>query len=357
MNFDIYNEIFHFNYPEYKKKMEKLHSLYYPQEDKLSKSQIEALKDMLENAKTITDAISPLLDLGIQLELGVVGGAVRDIVLDKSDMINDYDFVIKLSDSYKNLSNIRSKVEPHILDNVLTDEESKLFYRQLSNMKKYCIENQFRKELADPYFTPNDSTIETNTKVKLLIQILLERQLKQNSHNYSLFRNKDVENKYLNQYIDAIFQINNIGNKKIDLILSKYNAQGFAMTFDFEICKASIDLSFLMDENFNKKDHLKKLTDNILLTPGMLKDIDEKTFTIRVDNFDESHITYFMNKHYLKLKEKFSDYSLKAFTKSHDENSVNKINLVNYYKAKHAYKDLQKELLSNDNQPCKKIKI
>ncbi len=358
MNFATYDEIFHFNYPEYKTRMEKLHALYYPQENKLSENQIGALKEILENAQVITNAIAPLKDIGINLELGIVGGAVRDIALNRTDMINDYDFVVRLSDSYKQLVDIQNQVEPSMLKNILTHEESQLFYSQFNSMKEYCIENQFKKELADPYFIPKDSTIETNTKIKLLVQILVERQLKTNKYSYSLFRNKDVQNKYLNQHIDAIFQIDNIGNKKIDLILSKYNAQGFAMTFDFEICKASINLQFLMDEKINDKDNLKNVIDRIVLTPGMLKDIHDKTFTIRVDNFDENHIHYFMNKHFLKLKDKFPEYSLNSFSRSSEPESISKTNLVNYYKAQHAYKDLQIELGTNDNKlQIGKIKI
>jgi hypothetical protein len=360
MNYEQYKQLFNIQHPEYQEKMGKLFELYYPKEKNISEGQMQAFKEVFDNAQIIANALKPLRDLGFDFNLAIVGGAVRDIVMDRTETINDYDFVLNIDDSHPSLQILKEKITNSGISEILTRDEQSSFYRQLNSFEKYLSENQFKKRINDPYMGMSNKKIEEETKIKLLWQIIVERQVKTMQKEYTIFTNKDVENKYLNQHIEAIFQINGINNKKIDLILSERTGQGFAMTFDFEICKGVIGLDFLTNHQPFDGEPIKALVDNVWLMPSMLKDIDEKTFTIRANNFTSEHINYFMGKHFLKLKQKFPTYTLNYCDNSLKPN-VETINLIKYYKAKHMHEDLQGEIPINvadiGKNDIKRIKI
>jgi hypothetical protein len=197
----------------------------------------------------------------------------------------------------------------------------------------------------------SNKQVEESTKIKLLWQTLVERQIKNHLKISNIFRNKDVENKYLNKNIEAIFQVDGLGNKKIDLILSQHSGRGFAMSFDFEICKGEINLDFITENQNFEGDAIKEMLNNLWLMPSMLRDIDEKTLSISSANFDVEHIHYFMNKHFLKLKDKFPTYSFNYFTHDLNEEDSIKSKALAYYK-------LQDEIIVNDfNIKSKRLKV
>lgn len=359
MNYEQYKKVFNIKYPAYQEKMGKLFELYYPKKESISEDQKEALNEIFDNAQILANALKPLKNLGFNFNLSIVGGAVRDVIVDKTKAINDYDFVVNLDGSLLGFD-IKEHITNSGISKILNREEQSSFYRQLNSFEKYLSENQFKKRIDDPYMGMSNKQIEEETKQKLLWQILVERQIKTMHKEYTVFTNKDVENKYLNQHIEAIFQISSINNKKIDLILSERTGQGFAMTFDFEICKGVIGLDFLTNNQPFEGEPMEALIDNVWLMPSMLKDIDEKTLTIRANNFSTEHINYFMGKHFLKLKQKFPTHTLNYCDNSLKPN-VETINLIKYYKAKHMHEELQDEIPMNGNDneknDIKRLKI
>ena len=130
--------------------------------------------------------------------------------------------------------------------------------------------------------------------------------LTKNLSNYNFFGSNNVSEKYLNFHITSINQFNGVNNKKVDLIVSDYSRLGYVTTFDFEICKIYADLK-------NVKT-VKDLIDKIVPTGSMLRDLNDKTFSLNAIKFNEEHMDYFFNKHLLKLKEKYPDFKLNYFT-------------------------------------------
>lgn len=351
MNYNQYKQIFNIHNTEYQEKMDRLFELYYPKEDTVTESQRASFKEIFDNAQIVANALKPLKNLGFDFNLSVVGGAVRDTVLDKSETINDYDFVINLDESFSSLQILKNKITNSEISTILNKEEQSSFYRQFTDFERYLSENQFKRAIDDPYHGMSNKKIEESTKIKLLWQILVERQIKNNLNITNIFRNKDVENKYLNKNIEAIFQVDGLNNKKIDLILSQHSGRIFAMSFDFEICKGEISLDFMTRPEPFQGEPIKELLNNVWLMPSMLKDIDEKTLTISAKNFDIDHINYFMNKHFLKLKDKFPTYSFNYFFNGLEEPDPMKIKLLQYHK-------LQDEVSVHDNgEKFKKLKI
>lgn len=357
MDYPRYKELFNIKHQQYDLKMNNLFELYYPKVENLSESQKTALIDIFDNAQILANVLKSLKDLGFDFSLSIVGGAVRDIALNKAETINDYDFVLQLDDSFTKLNLLKEKITDQAIASTLDRDEQSLFYGQLNSFEKYLSENQFKNSMHDPYLAMSNKKIEEQTKVKLLWQILVERQIKTLNKEYSTFRNKDVENKYLNQHIECIFQLNSSSNKKMDLILSERNGAGFAMTFDFEICKGVIPLDFLLESQQFKGNIIEEMLDEIWLMPSMLKDIADKTLTIRANNFTQDHINYFMGKHFLKLKEKFPHHTLNYCT-SIEKDCTDNINLINYYKTKEQHDKLQEEMFINDDEKIsRKIKL
>jgi hypothetical protein len=142
MNYERYKQLFNIQNREYQEKMSRLFSLYYPQEQSMSEGQKQSFKEIFNNAQIISNALKPLRELGFDFSLSVVGGAVRDTILDKSEIINDYDFVVNLDESYTNMSKLKTMITSFSISEILTAEEQSSFYRQLTNFEKYLSENQ-----------------------------------------------------------------------------------------------------------------------------------------------------------------------------------------------------------------------
>ena len=53
--------------------------------------------------------------------------------------------------------------------------------------------------------------------------------------------------------------------------------------------------------------------ENILATPTFLKDLADNTVSINIRNFTKEHVDYFMDKHFLKLKQKYPDKQFKMY--------------------------------------------
>ena len=58
----------------------------------------------------------------------------------------------------------------------------------------------------------------------------------------------------------------------------------------------------------------------ILFNGSMLRDLEDKKISLNPIKFNKEHIEYFFSKHYLKLKEKFSNYELNLFSTKNKNN-------------------------------------
>lgn len=334
MEYSKYAKKFNINNDDYERKMKNLFSLYYPQQNRLSNGQKQALEDILGNAKLIVKALGPLKQMGLSFSLSLVGGAVRDFALDKSETINDYDFVLNLDSVY----NFEKVITKDKLVNIFNSQElSEIDGELLENLERI---KKSSSENSNHVFIKDDE-VKKEIYTKLVWGKLVEKQVQSNWKEYTFFKNKDVENKYLNKHINGIFQTEGINGKKIDLILSNYGGMAFATTFDFEICKAEMDLWFLVKNEHLEGSEISELLNNMWLTPGMLRDVDEKTLSIRADNFGVEHIHYFMNKHYLKLKEKFPEHKLNYFEKQGLEKK-DVLAVLHHYKLQHELPQTEK---------------
>jgi hypothetical protein len=307
MKFEKYKEQINLKHEPFIEEMEQLHLLYYPKKDMISVEQQDSIKEIIENTKIIKKLLKPLEEMGLDFSISIVGGAVRDFVLNKASLINDHDFVVSLN----KCDTFIPQLEPENIHHFFNDLE-------MTEIKKVLKAN-----------TPPSSLIRHHDSYNTFVwPRLFEKIMKFSNNDYKLFNLaniqevKDKHENYLiiNEAIHSLYKIKNINKKDMDIIVSKYNHNGsqYTRTFDFEICKGAVDLNFINDTSENEI--VDMFIDNMCLLPGMLRDIHNKTLSIQAARFELAHVQYFLNKHYPKLKAKYPEYQINTIFAPHCSN-------------------------------------
>ena len=255
------------------------------------------LEEILENKNTIEKELAPLKEL-FHFDLNIVGGSLRDVILNSTDKINDYDFTISCSNFglIKPLEDVAKDMGLNL--NSLKDE--------LDNITKARIDFAQEQSEAIDFSLDNISKqyLISTTKQNFYFSQIINK-LMSNTKNYKYFSSQNVKEEYMNAHITSIHQFSGINNKKVDLIVTENSGISFLSTFDFEICKVYANL-----RNVKTKE---QLLNKIVPLGSMLRDIEDKTFSFNGIKFPQNNLEYFFNKHLLKLKEKYPDYSVNTF--------------------------------------------
>lgn len=281
----------------YLDKMLYLFDKYALKSETMTDEQWKILNEIVENKKIIQKALLPLKGI-CNYELSIVGGSLRDIIAAQPEKVNDYDMVIscghgKAEDILNLARNMGFAID-------LQDEE-------LNKIKTFRIESAKEQRNA------KDNEWDNYTEKYLIEQIEKDfyfskviNKLMSHTKNYKHFSANNVKEKYMNFHITSINQFTGFNDKKVDLIVSDYYGLGFLSTFDFELCKIYADLK--------KVETKEDLLGQIIPTGSMLRDIDDKTFSVKVTKFSPENLHYFFNKHLLKLIEKYPEYKLNIFS-------------------------------------------
>lgn len=320
---------------------EKINKLI-PSKENINYKQHEFLKEANETMLQIDNALTILKEYNLEYEISLVGGAVRDFIMNKTEQVNDFDVVLRFPN-----------VENYYLSNKAIEEDSILM-----NEEQYTTKNIKFKQMFKKYMDTNIQDI----TVRSLI-LLIQKIMSSNNFENKLFLNENnkTEN-YINNHICGILKMEKMGiNRKIDLIIIKNNEHDFVNTFNFDLCKGYINYTNMISSNKNN-DHLN-LLDNIILTKNMVSDIINKKMTMNLQNLTEEHLHYYMNKHYIKMKNKYSDCKLTyRINKVIVDDKIQLEKLTNIEKIAQYY--IIKEQLNKENEekcindlPVNKIKI
>lgn len=266
--------------------------------EQLNHSQWEVLQEIMDNKNFLAEKLKPLEPINYHLSL--VGGSLRDLVVDNAQSINDYDIVISLGyvkeSTLENLTNIAKTLGVHVDINNPEFEAMKRFREkskiEQKNVKGYSWDNDDEKEL--------NKTLNANYYLSKIVKHLMK-----DIPTIKNFESKNVREEYANYHIMSINQFMGANNKKVDLIVSDYEDMSFLSTFDIELCKLYLNL-----KNISNKE---EIMDNIIQTGSMIRDLEDKTLSINVIKFSEENQEYFFNKHLLKLTEKYPDYKVNIF--------------------------------------------
>jgi hypothetical protein len=267
-----------------------------PDKNNLSDKQMVFLKETSDVFDKLDRLLAVFNKYDIKYTLGLAGGAIRDFVMDKVELINDFDICINF-DEFIGINSYIKQNKNH--PNEMLHEK----------MNKICS-----------VFFPHEiiGTIDSALLSKLVNKVI-EQEYKTN-----LFLSDSCAvGDYQNDHIVGIIKISDQKlSKPIDLIISKDSTSIFCTTFSFDICKGFIEYTPELKIKLKEHNGFLNLIDNIILSKHMINDIVNKKYTMNIQHVEISHIHYYMNKHYLKMKEKYPDFKLNyRINKATDDSS------------------------------------
>lgn len=246
-----------------------------PKKNNLSLSQQNILNHIKNSIDVVEHILEPFRKFNIDYDLIITGGAIYDLVLNLND-IKDIDIVISFQ---KGIKYYYEAIEYEAFNEEFSSLLAPLYYEVFHEIKKI--------------FYPKDLTYLISTIATQSYQL------------ENTFYSKDGKTEeYINRTILGICKINDSNlSKPIDLIISTENAEHYPHFFDFSLCKMA-----MVYKNSRVKCDKDDLINHIFIMKHSLYDIYQKTLTLRVDKFQKEHIEYFLNKHFLRLKEKLPNY-------------------------------------------------
>lgn len=282
------------------------------------------LKNIYNDLKVIHDTLIPIKKLGINLTIDLTGGAVRDFVLDKHNLISDLDVMISF---FNTASSSKLKFK---------DFEKVGITKEILDKVKWC-----NKE--------NDTSI---IRTKLIQACFEKMNMVQTCFIHkSEDRNENVKRAIGNnsEYIDTVHSRlsgviklkENTLNYKVDLLITDLIKPVFLNSFDINLCKASI--SFL-NTNYKKEFPLEysHLISRFDASIDFFADIHNKKLTIDIGDRSDKMMDATIDDHLPKVKAKYPDYEV-IFISSNEKDEERLKKIKNQYFAEKLGRSLAKK--------------
>ena len=259
-----------------------LNSLYLNPE--LSDENSSFLKNLIKTQNELKNHLSLLDKLNVSYAIHLVGGSIRDAILNKSDFIKDFDFFINIENfDQKNIAHLLSKNE---LDSVSWDINSKHTKLHKTKLLQLSI-NQHTNDCehicfedAITHVTPYRAD-ERITKEPMLISV-------------SKLKINDIE---------------------CDILLSDLNIDSFIEKFDFDICKCSINLT-----DINKNPTPIEILNNTYTSLDFWTDIIYKKISYNISNKSQTQMENSFANHFKRIKSKYPECNAFITGENHELN-------------------------------------
>ena len=241
----------------------------------------------------IYEVLKPLEKMGINFDLWLVGGSVRDLLLKKSELISDLDICI----SFKSHSIIRQiSAQDFLKHSKLKAEDFPLLAWKDGDRSKPAFShwNAINKKVK---FSKKNSNNSENEKAKTIAftHICYEMLYCLLANNFDLYQSfapyagkSNLYNQYAGDRIDGVLKLRSPKwSWNCDILITKEHPQKFVDSFDFGICKVGIELvkSYLRHYNIEFfPQNIKDLFLRIHFTDEFLTDIKAKKHIIRLEN-------------------------------------------------------------------------
>ena len=285
-------------YTEYKNIFNK----FFP--DNFSEEQLDSLNEFLKSFQYLDEKLKPFKNAGLNYELALAGGAIRDLFLGKP--ISDLDMIVSFCNKkiIKGNNYVSYEITEDLWKQILGDkfdeaEYVKICHYAQQNLHLLSIDGEIQ----------NEPRID-NYKIAYLCSKLFGDVEKQKDINLT----NCLENEYLNDLMIDNIKIKVPGLKfQIDFVLSRLEPDFYMRNFDFSLCKCILNYNKTNINNEYIKLNNKSIEDlcqNIFLPPQCLYDWERKTMTLNAKDFSEDHVEYFLSKHFVKMQKKFPDYTL-----------------------------------------------
>ena len=242
------------------------------------------MNEKIENTclKVVNDLLLITEENERKLDVSIVGGALREMVLEK-DEVSDIDLLVSLDSKLNMFSEYEEKREYSSYE--MTSLNSYLNYEKNQLLK---IANQLKEsgyEVKEYIFvdTSNESDNEVNRK---------QAEYETDKRLYGVLK---IKHKSLNYNVDLLFTL---------------GAHNFVQErFDFNICK--IESFLVTDSKINNYQKGNWITNNIIKSNKFLTDIKNKEITYLEHDAPSESVRKSFEVHFPKIKKKYPDYKLK----------------------------------------------
>lgn len=306
------------------------------------------LKNIYEDSKSIYDSLKILPEIGIPFYLDLVGGSVRDFILDNEEKIKDLDFMLNIDlnlyliawqqdkeDFWKNKKNeLLHKI------NEIKITEQKDFSFIVRILDEYKNKNHFN---SNELFNSNNYYQLKHQLESEILNFCFTNQIKQDFFKTKNFQNQE---EYSSDRVKWVIKLIK-KNYEIDLLITNFKKKEFLSSFDFNLCKASFSIISFYYNYFpeNENDFLERTN----LDVDFFADVKNKKLTINVDFLSIKDIKSSILDHYSRLLQKYVDYKINIIG-----NNEEKLKICSTYLE---YQKLKNEINSSQNIIKNKLKI
>mgnify|MGYP003485239346 FL=1 len=243
------------------------------------------MNEKIENTclKVVNDLLLITEENERKLDVSIVGGALREMILEKNE-VSDIDLLVSL-DSKLNMFSQYEERREYISSYEMTSLNNYLNYEKNQLLK---IANQLKEngyDVKEYVFldTNNEDDNEVNIK-----QAVYETDKR-------LYGVLKIKHKSLNYDVDLLFTL---------------GAHNFVQErFDFNICK--IESFLVTGSKINNYQKGNWITNNIIKSNKFLTDIKNKEITYLEHDAPIESVRKSFEVHFPKIKKKYSDYKLK----------------------------------------------
>lgn len=293
-------------------------------------------KNMVVTLALIEQSIIKIKEvLDVDLEIALVGGSLRDLILNQHDLIKDLDVVVSIGEIKGFSHPSLEEADFNIKELSLEDLERTENIRDIKALKETKFissdvleraSNQITSllKISDFFYDIEKQTTFNDQFIFFLIKELINKDFKIKKEYPPRMMPSEAEKSellrcsYHNTMLSGVIKLNceKAFNYPVDILLTRHGVDNYLKTFDFEICKIFLlftkenrsDLESILI-NFTL-DKLENLFNMIEVKAGFIKDISNKTLTFNAEGFDLEAIEHALLSHYPRLKEKYSDYIL-----------------------------------------------
>ena len=260
--------------------------------------------NILKISKELKKALEPMTEIGIPLNIDLVGGALRDLVLKKHDEIKDLDFL--LSFHFKNVQKIK-KIEncAKIFRLDLNDDKyNKILYRK----ENQPMMSHWQEKKSTDYLK--------NVKIFDLLALLLAKNFQVETFYLPRYEIQNYE-----KYIDhAIIGVIKIKQKDwmwpVDIIISDYSAETFINKFDFDICRIYCNIQNIHEIIHQEEKNIdipEKFFQYIKMRKSFLQSVQKKELTFPIsDQMTLYNVQRSLEIHLPQIEKKYP-WKLKTF--------------------------------------------
>lgn len=309
-----------------------VHDLIYYKKT-IPEDKIVVIQKIIEDCSKIYEALLPLYQLGIHFSLGLAGGAIRDLLLDRHHQIKDLDIVlsIRIPNMGTKKYDYKTKKYKSVTRTVLSNPD---LHRDLYEKIGFDV-------FEHMWFSQHTSD---SVKTYEILKFLLSKKHTY-EQCYSPFKStpikKDNEEdsdmpEYGKSLLAGVLKINTLGlHYPVDILITQANIQNYVNIFDFHICKAHI---FLVDSEktllskFNFPENPKDFLSHYVPCYDFLEDVRKKTITMDLVYRSIKDSKNSLENHLLRIEHKYPDYE-QVFPMSHPDiiNKKEKESLIHHY--------------------------